>query len=428
MKTLYIDCGMGAAGDMLNAALYELLDGEDRKAFLAQMNALGLKDVTVSADPMTKCGIAGTHFTVKIAGEEEWTEDVEEHHDQGHEHAPDHEHHHDHEHDHDHHHDHDDHPHHHHHASMRDVEEIVRGMPVSGRVREDVLSVYTLIAEAEAHAHGTTVSEIHFHEVGQKDAIADITGVCLLMERLHPDEVVVSPVHVGSGKVRCAHGILPVPAPATAHILQGVPSYGGEIRGELCTPTGAALLKHFATRFDRMPQMVIEKAGYGMGRKDFGAYANCLRILLGEAEDKTDEVTELLCNMDDMTAEQLGFAYDRFFEAGAIEVYTQSIFMKKNRPGYLLSVMCREADKDKVLRAIFAHTTSIGVREYRSLRHVLTRRIETLETSFGPVRRKISEGYGTRREKLEYEDLSRIALEKGTGIEQIRREIEEKLR
>ena len=287
-------------------------------------------------------------------------------------------------------------------------------------VQDDVMAVYQLIAEAESHAHGKPVDAVHFHEVGAMDAIADITAVCLLMHRLAPDQVVVSPVHVGSGQVRCAHGILPVPAPATAFILKGVPIYGGQIQGELCTPTGAALLKHFASRFGAMPLMQSEAIGYGMGRKDFPA-ANCVRAILGESAGATDDVVELRCNVDDMSAEAIGFAMDRLFEAGALDVYTTAIGMKKCRPGTLIQAMCREADKAAVMQAMFRHTTTIGIRENPFRRYVLKREIETIETPSGPVRRKISSGYGVTREKLEFDDLARIAEAEGLSLEEVRR-------
>jgi hypothetical protein len=288
------------------------------------------------------------------------------------------------------------------------------------------MKVYGLIAEAESHVHNRPVTEIHFHEVGALDAIADITAVCLLMEELAPQSVVVSPVHVGSGQVRCAHGILPVPAPATAYLLEGVPIYGGSVRGELCTPTGAALLKTFATRFGDMPPMRTQAVGYGMGKKDFEA-ANCVRAFLGETEDRTDVVLELSCNVDDMTAEELGFAMERLFAGGAYEVYTVPLGMKKSRPGTLLRVMCGEEDRERMLALIYRHTTTIGVRETVTRRYILDREAQTLTTPYGEVRRKVSSGYGVTRSKLEYEDLARIARERELSLEEVRKLVEETL-
>ncbi|MDO4568620.1 MAG: nickel pincer cofactor biosynthesis protein LarC, partial [Clostridia bacterium] len=315
------------------------------------------------------------------------------------------------------------HEHSHEHRGLADIERIVTALPLSASVKADVMAVYALIAEAESHAHGVPVADIHFHEVGTLDAIADITAVCLLMERLAPQQVVVSPVHLGSGHVRCAHGILPVPAPATAHILRGVPVYGGSIRGELCTPTGAALLKRFATRFGNMPVMTLEKTGYGMGKKDFEA-ANCVRALLGDAQGESESVLELNCNVDDMTAEELGFAMERLFDAGALEVFTTPIGMKKSRPGVLLRALCRTADRYAVVEALFKHTSTLGVRETACARYVLKRTTTALDTPYGQVRRKDSSGYGVSRSKCEYEDVARIALDRGISLREARKLIE----
>lgn len=425
MKILYFDCSMGAAGDMLTAALLELIP--DAEQFIEELNALGIPDVRIAKETAVKCGVAGTHVCITVNGEEEESHDVQDHH----EHDHNHDHHHDHGHNHEHHdHDHHEHDHnhdhsHHHHSGLHDIEHIVREhLNLPQKVQDDVMAVYTLIAEAESKAHGKPVTEIHFHEVGTMDAIADIVAVCLLMNKISPDRVVVSPIHVGSGQVRCAHGILPVPAPATAHILRNVPIYGGSIRGELCTPTGAALLKHFADSFGEMPVMQTTAIGYGMGKKDFEA-ANCVRAMLGETASEQEEVCELSCNVDDMTAEAVGFAMEQLFKDGALDVYTVPIGMKKSRPGILIHVMCRMADKDKILHSVFKHTTTIGIRESKLQRYVLNRSIQTLDTPFGSVRCKISSGYGVERRKYEYDDLSRIAKERNISLSEVESLIKE---
>lgn len=396
MKTLYLDCGMGAAGDMLTAALIELLPDQD--LFIETLNALGLPGVTFKKESTSKCGIVGTHISVKIHGEEES-------HDYEHIHSHD--------------------SQHHHHRGLHDIVHIVNNLKLSDEVKEDILAVYNLIANAESHVHGVPVAEIHFHEVGTMDAIADITAVCILMNEIAPDQVVVSPIHVGAGQVKCAHGILPVPAPATAYILSNVPIYGGEVKNELCTPTGAALLKHFATRFDNMPVMNISAIGYGMGKKDF-ITANCVRALLGETKNSGNTVSELSCNIDDMTAEAIGFAMDIFLTAGALEVYTVPVGMKKSRPGTLLCIMCREADRDEMVKLIFKHTTTLGVRENISRRYTLNRSYETVHTELGNVRKKVSSGYGITRAKYEYDDLAHIAKENGFNLSEVVKKIEEK--
>jgi len=392
MKLLYLDCGMGAAGDMLTAALLELFPNKDD--VLQELNGLGIPGVEFLAEKSIKCGITGTHIRVLVKGDEE---------------EEDHHHHHD--------HDHHDHDHeHHHHSGMEEIEHIISHLHISQAVRAHVLEVYRLIAEAESHVHGVPVTQIHFHEVGTMDAIADITAVCYLMEKLRLDAVYASPVHVGSGQVKCAHGLLPVPAPATAHILRDVPIYSGEIRGELCTPTGAALLKHFVTAFSGMPTLQTSAIGYGMGKKDFIA-PNCVRAMVGTAPENTSDVLELACNLDDMTPEAIGFAMEQLLSAGALDVFTTPIGMKKNRPGVLLTVLCRPEDKEVLVGQLFRHTTTLGIRENRLARYTLSRKTETVSTPYGPVRQKVAEGYGVTRRKYEYEDLANIAREQNLSLE-----------
>lgn len=425
MRTLYLECSMGAAGDMLTAALLELLP--DREAFLSQMNALGLAGVSVSAEKTQKLGITGTQMHVVIHGGEEESQDVHMHHHSDHD---QHEHAHHHEHGHDEHghgeHDHHDHEHHHghhHHASVQDITEKITALPVSESVKKHALAVYQLIAEAESHAHGRPVSEIHFHEVGTLDAIADIVGVCLLIEMLHPDRILASPVHVGSGFVRCAHGVLPVPAPATAHILQGIPCYGGAVEGELCTPTGAALLRHFADAFVPMPVMQTEQIGYGFGKKQFERL-NAVRAFLGETQDAPEQIVELVCNVDDMTGEELGFAQEVLLEAGAREVFTVPVTMKKSRPGVMLVCLCTESQRQEMLGLIFRHTSTIGVRTHLCERFTLERNVNEQQTKYGAVRTKTVCGFGVTKSKPEYDDLAMIAREHGLTLREVREELE----
>lgn len=455
MKTLYLDLGMGAAGDMLTAALLELLPAEEQESFIAEMNGLGIPGVEISREIVMKSGISGSQMRVLIHGVEEGEEHEHEghehgHHGHGHEEEHEHDHHghehghHGHDHDYDHHHGHDhdhehghnhdhghDHHHGHHHTSMRDIEELVYGLAIEEDVKKDVMAVYNLIAEAESHAHGRPVTEIHFHEVGMMDAIADVTAVCLLMHRLSPERVIASPVHVGSGHVHCAHGIMPVPAPATAYILRDVPIYGGSIKGELCTPTGAALIKYFADSFGDMPIMTTEAIGYGMGKKEF-SQMNCVRVLLGEEwesekiQDKNtepvkgDEIIELICNVDDMTGEEIGFAVKRLFSFGAREVFTVAVQMKKARPGVMLHVLTDTEKKDEMVRRIFALTSTIGIRVVPAERYILERREESVKTSLGTVRRKICSGYGVERYKWEYDDVEAIAREQNMSVREVR--------
>ena len=433
MKTLYLECNMGAAGDMLTAALLEL--HPDPQGFVERMNRLGLPGVVFAAQPAVKCGITGTQVSVTVGGEEEESHDVPLHshvhetaqdeahpgHAHDYVHVHDHEHTHDHEHEHTHGHEHShEHGHgHHHHAGMGDIRHILSHLDIPQPVRQDAEAVYQLIAQAESHAHGRPVEEIHFHEVGTLDAVTDVVAVCWLLHDLAPEQIVASPVHVGCGQVRCAHGILPVPAPATAYILQGVPTYGGSVQGELCTPTGAALLKHFVQRFGSSPVMRVEKTGYGMGKKDFEA-ANCVRAMLGQTQEESTAIAQLACNLDDMTPEALGFAQERLWEAGALDVTTAPIGMKKNRPGVQLTCLCRREDREKLVSVLFAHTTTLGVRESLCTRYTLARSQRTVETEHGPVRVKEARGWGVTREKPEYEDVAKIAREQGLTLDQVK--------
>lgn len=405
MRTIYLDCSMGAAGDMLMAALLELLPEKD--TFLQKMQSLGLPGLEISAEPSVKCGITGTHMRVLIHGEEEGHphEHAAEAHAHSHADAPEAAHAHV-------------HVHPHHHTDLNELTHRISHLNVSEAVRSNILAVYQSIADAESRVHGVPVEQIHFHEVGSLDALADVTGVCLLMELLAPEQVLASPVHVGSGQVRCAHGILPVPAPATALLLEGIPIYGGSIRGELCTPTGAALLRRFVTRFGPLPPMRVEKTGYGMGTKDFEA-ANCVRAMLGQTEESAGHILELACNLDDMTPEAVGFAMEQLFAAGALDVYTTPIGMKKNRPGVLLTCMCREDDREAMLRTIFRHTSTLGVRISVCDRYTLSRRQYAVQTPDGEIRVKESSGWGVLRRKAEFEDLARIARQTGKSIAEV---------
>ena len=470
MKLLYLECNMGAAGDMLMSALYELC--HDKEAFINIMNGL-LPNVSVTAGKETKCGITGSRISVTVSGTEETSEDVDlnemhgpsgesgHNHGAGHVHGHSHDRVHSHSHDsvhshshddnaHDHNHDHirdpghthhihndvigtghthgsghyhshdnDHHHEHHEHSSFEDITRIIGGLDLPEKVKTDAIAVYRLLAEAEAHAHGSPVEHVHFHEVGTLDAIADIVGVCLLIYLLGPDRIMASPIHVGTGNVRCSHGILPVPAPATAHILRGVPIYSGNIRGELCTPTGAALLKYFVSEFSALPPMTVESIGYGMGKKDFPV-ANCVRAFIGEtAGDGDDYVYELSCNLDDMTPEAIGYAVEKLFSAGALDVFTTPINMKKNRPAVLLTCLCRPVDEEDMTKLLLTHTTTIGVRKKLCPRTILKSTSVPVQTPYGVIRIKVSRGHGIEKYKPEFDDMRHAAQEHGVPIEEV---------
>ena len=443
MKTLYIECAMGCAGDMLTAALFELLSEEQKAAFLEKMNGLGLPGVRVAAEPAVTCGIAGTHMSVTVHGQEEGEHDDHHHdhdhhhnhheHDHGHEHTVPHLHVHDHIHDHDHEHDHvhdhdhhdHDHPHehghehHHHHASPDHIRGLIDGMDLPEEVKTTARGVYDAIARAEAKAHGCPVGEVHYHEVGALDAVADVVGACYALWLLSPDRIVASPVHVGSGTVRCAHGLMPVPAPATANLLTGVPAYGGEVFGELCTPTGAALLVTFAQSFGPMPALAADRVGCGVGRKVFDR-PNCVRAFLGESGGGANgAISELVCNIDDMTPEALAYACEQLLSEGALDVYTLPGTMKKGRSGHLLTVLCDPDREEALARAVLTHTTTIGLRVRRCEKYFLTPGAATVSTPYGEITVKTAEGFGLTKVKPEHDSVAAAARAHGVPYQTV---------
>jgi|GEM_PF-58191 len=448
-KVLYIECGMGAAGDMLTGAIIDM--SKNKEGVVRLLNSIGIPGVEYSAVRDSKCGIVGTHVRVTVDGVSEDEVHGDVHRDDYHEHHSSRHH--------------DTHEHHsdgnheylsgghngtHEHRGLADVEAIINSLNIPDKTKQDAVNVYRLIAEAESHAHGCEVSQVHFHEVGQMDAIADVVAVCLLILSLSPDKIYVSPINVGSGTVRTAHGILPVPAPATAYLLKGVPTYSSAVKRvdsgksfmsdcELCTPTGAALLRYFADEFTEMPAMRLINTGYGTGTKDF-EQANCVRIMMGMIDEscKTaghpsgdrvsdrsnqdtdirtsqssarskdcgcDEVVELCCNIDDMTGEEIGYATELLMRCGAKDVYTTPIGMKKGRPGVLLTCLCAPSDVEQFTKLIFANTTTIGIRTSTMQRFTLDRHSDVVRTPMGEIRTKISEGYGVRKVKPEYDDV-----------------------
>lgn len=465
MRTLYFECNMGAAGDMLMGALYEICDRKE--LFLNTMNeALAPWQITISAESSVKHGITGTHMIVSIHGEEEPASpdgacDLTEH-EHFHEndkdstehllfHANDKDNK-----EHQHFHENINAAEHHHHTNYHSMLEKIQALQLPKKVRENAVAIYRLIGEAEARVHGTVLEQIHFHEVGTLDALADVVGCTYLIHLIAPEQILSSPIHVGNGFVRCAHGILSVPTPAAAEILMGVPYYTGSIAGELCTPTGAAILKHYVSHFLAMPPLTPEAIGYGMGNKDF-EIANCIRIFLGESipqrlpswndpqafsslpddamDDKDsamdnrngekitdvsfpcdDSVLSISCNIDDMTGEALGLATEILMTAGALDVYTIPIQMKKNRPGILLTCICHLDEKDKFTGLFFLHTSTRGVRYQIFDRAKLESTFETRPTVYGNIRIKKSAGYGIQKEKLEFEDLKSVVFKNHNSV------------
>lgn len=387
MKTLYFECKMGAAGDMLMAALYEICS--QKKLFLQTMNqAFSEYGIQISPEESKKCGISGTHMHVVIKGEEEGVHT--------HEHA-------------------------HTHHSYQSILAQIEYLQLPAQVKADAAAIYHLIGESESAVHNTTLEQIHFHEVGTLDALADVCGCAFLMHLIAPEKVFASPLHVGSGFVKCAHGILPVPAPATAELLKGIPFYTGSIKGELLTPTGAAILRHYVESFEEMPVMTLQQTGYGMGQKDFET-ANCVRTFLGDskADGYDDKILSISCNLDDMTGESVSFATETLLNAGALDVYTIPVQMKKSRPGIILTCLCPLSEKEKFTNLFFQHTTTRGIRYAVYERAKLVSTFETKETPYGKIRIKKSSGYHVNHEKPEFEDLKAIALKQGCSLDDVR--------
>lgn len=435
MKLLYFDCSMGAAGDMITASLLSLYPHPEE--ILPRLNAIGIPGVTYTLLQGENCGISGLMMRVLIGDKEEKTLDVLDHEalaglspadtvpsgDAGH-----HDHHHAHTHQHEHgepdHHGY--HSHHHAHHNLSDIKAIVKNLHLTDAVKADVFAVYDALAEAESRAHQKPVSEIHFHEVGNLDAIADIAAACYLIHDLAPEKIMASPIHIGSGFVHCAHGILPVPAPATGYLLEGIPIYGGTIQGELCTPTGAAILKHFVQHFGPLPVMTTKAIGYGLGHKVY-TVANVLRTLLGETGEKIRSLWHLTCQIDDMTGEEAAFAMEACRKKGALDAYMTPIYMKKSRPALALTVLCEETDKAALVRTLFAHTSTLGVREYPFSRYEMERSIHSVSVEGKEIRVKRASGYGVSREKAEYEDLSQLAAAEGISLRQARERVQKAL-
>lgn len=372
MRTLYLDCFSGISGDMLVGTLLAL--GADRDAFAREMDKLDMSgSFAMSIEDVTSYGMTGVKFTVQR----------EAHHEahQGH-HAHD-------------------------HSSLKSIEQIIKGSRLAQPVKDRAMSVFDVIIDAEAQVHGVTREQVHLHEVGSIDAIVDITAAAVLFNMLNIDEVVSSPVNLGGGTVKCAHGIMPVPAPATGLLVKGRTVYGEENMGELTTPTGAALLS--LAKEGHMPTGQIVKTGFGFGKKDIGR-ANCVRGMILETDGRQrDRVAEISANIDDMTGEEIGFAQERLLEEGALDVWTAPIYMKKSRPAVTLHVLCALEDVEKTIQRIFENTTTLGVRWTEQNRSVLDRELKSVDTPYGKIQVKLSKA----GPKPEYDQTARAARAAG---------------
>lgn len=464
MNILYYDCFSGMSGDMNLAAMIDL--GVPPELLRTELGKLGLDDefeLRVSAGE--RHGICGTRVDVALKDRAAAhchdhgasAHDHDHHHEHGHDHGHDHhhghdlEHSHDHEHGHahDHHghdHAHDHHDHHHEHGhshdhhghehghdhgdgghgphrNLADIERIIRGSGLDAAVEETSLKIFRKVALAEAHVHGKPLEEVHFHEVGATDSIVDIVGAAICFHHLDVDEVWASPVELGGGFIRCAHGRIPVPAPATVEILHGIPTTRGATQQETTTPTGAAILAALVDTFIEAPAMAAEKTAYGIGHRDTADIPNLLRVHLARTEPAAQGVRParlLSCNIDDMTAEELGVAMDVLMGAGAMDVHFTPILMKKNRPATCLSLLCAVADEARFKELLFRHTSTLGIKSFPLEKTELERAFERLETPLGTVTMKTAFMNGERiRSKPELEDCRTIAERHGIPLAEV---------
>ncbi len=379
MKEVYFECDMGAAGDMLCGALLDTVDKNKRAEIVEKINSVGFPNAKISAVDDVKMGLVGTKFNVDVTARNA-----------------------------------------HSHTSISEIFEIINALNVDESVKNDAKNIYKIIADAESAAHGITVADVHLHEVGMIDAIVDIVSFCYIKKELEIDKIYASPITVGYGSVKTVHGIMSVPAPATAAVLGGVPIKGGDIEGELCTPTGAAILKYFCTDFSVLGDFKYNTVGVGNGTKDFER-ANCVRAFVGDCD--SDDVCELRCQVDDMTGEEMGYAVNKLLALGALDAFVQSVVMKKSRPGFALTVIVSPDKKDYFVEQIFKHTTTLGVRVVPCERKVLAREITE---KFG-VNIKRSSGFGVQKCKLEYDDIAEFADANDLSFFEARRQIVDKI-
>lgn len=361
----------------------------------------------VSAARVLRAGVSATKFSVHEPGEQT----------QAYDHA--HAHSHDHSHPHDHHTQAQDHSHH---RSLKEIGTLIGRSALSPQARERAIHLFERLAEAEAAIHAMPVERVHLHEVGAIDSIVDIVGAVYGMEQLGAHRIVSSPLNVGGGTVRCAHGVFPVPAPATARLLAGVPVYSGDVQMELVTPTGALIVTGYADSFGPMPPMTIGKIGYGAGDRDPKEHPNVLRMIIGESGEglQAHRVVEILCEIDDMNPQLFGPLMESLQRAGALDVFYLPVQMKKNRPGTLVTVLARPEDREKLTGILFAETTTIGVRYQEMMRECLAREFETIETPLGAVRFKVARRSGqVVNASPEFDDLARIASEKSLALKDV---------
>jgi len=426
-RVLYFDCFSGISGDMTIGALLDL--GIDQSLFLDELNKLNLNEFEIEIKKGLKKGISGTDFTVHLTNQDtprhEHTHDhVNEHtHELLHEHSHEHQHDHSGEHEHTHENLPTEKPHDHTHTrNLADIYKIIDDSGLSEYVKITSKKIFYIVAEAEAKIHGKAIEEVHFHEVGATDSIVDIIGAAICVEMLNIDEIQCSDINLGSGFVHCEHGVFPVPAPATLEILKGLPVYSKNAKKELTTPTGAAILKALCSEFGDFPEFVIEKTGYGLGKRDMET-PNVLRVIVGKKKTP-DTLTMLETNIDNMNPEIYSYLFPKLLDNKALDVFITPIIMKKNRPANILSVLCNEEAVEQMEEIIFTETSTLGIRKYKVEREILERKFDKVNTRFGPVTIK----YAFRNGKLlkfspEYEECRQIAEETNTPLIQILNEV-----
>jgi pyridinium-3,5-bisthiocarboxylic acid mononucleotide nickel chelatase len=397
LHTLYLDCFSGASGDMLIGALIDC--GLDFDLLRNELKKLGVEGYELSLTRVDRSGISASKFDVLL-----------------HSHDHDHEHH-------DHHHHH--HHHKHEHRSLSEIKKIIASSKLTDRIKERANTIFQRIGEAESKIHNIPIESVHFHEVGAIDSIVDIVGTCIGLDALKIERIISSPLHVGSGTFKCAHGTYPVPGPATAEILRGVPIYSKDIEGELVTPTGAAIISTLATSYGPMPMMRIERIGYGAGTRTYPNFPNVLRAVIGELEsdaDRTpDKITIIEANIDDLNAQVFGYLMDKALAEGALDIFYTPVQMKKNRPGVLLTLLCRPEDRAKMCEIIFRETTTLGVRFRNEQREILRREHVAVETIYGPIRIKVARGQDGRVVNYapEFEDCRAAAELHGVAAREV---------
>ena len=418
MRIAYLDCFSGMSGDMFLGALVDA--GVPAKLFENTVGGLNV-GARLETSRVHRSGIAAIKVDVYAHGEKDLPREVywEQKRAQLHEDArtgvtapPEYGSH-----------------QHEHGRGLKEIREIIGRAAISETARKNAAAVFETLGAAEARIHSTEIERVHFHEVGAVDAMVDIVCAAVGVEALSIDELICSPLNVGGGTVKCAHGELPVPAPATVEILQGAPVYSSGIQAELVTPTGAAIVKTLATRFSTFPEMKIEKNGYGAGTRDFPGHANVVRLTIGESQASLshklsqENVSVLEANLDDLNPQVFGYVMDRLLEEGALDAFGVPVQMKKNRPGTLLTVLCKPEDASKLTELIFTETTTLGVRRREEQRQALQRKWTTVATQWGEVRMKVASMNGTVTNYApEYEDCRRIALEHSVPLKSVMQE------